>query len=133
MANSYYFGPTVDLVEGRHTGEYIKSEGNWEISRDNVVIASGAGVVIPGQVLGQITASQKFVPLTEGATDGSNVAAAINYAYVDATLSDIPAAVTARQTEVYGLRLTWDPSISGTPANLAAAIAQLKTLGIIVR
>ncbi len=133
MANSYYFGPTVDLVEGRHTGEYIKSEANGMRSRDNVVIAAGSGVVIPGQVLGQITASQKYVPQTEGATDGSQNAAGINYAYVDATVSDIPAAITARETEVYGLRLTWDTSVSGTPANLSAAIAALKALGIIVR
>ena len=133
MANSYYFGPTVDLTEGRHPGEYIKSEGNWSISRDNVVIASGAGVLIPGQVLGKITSSGKFVAHTEAATDGSQNPAGINYAYVDATVSDIPAAITARETEVYGLRLTWDPAVSGTPANLVAAIAALQALGIIVR
>ncbi len=133
MANSAYFPPTVDIVEGRHTGEYIKSEANWMRSRDNVVIASGSGIVIPGQVLGKITSSSKFVPQTEGATDGSQNPAGINYAYVDARVSDIAAAITARETEVYGLRLTWDASVSGTPANLTAAIAALQALGIIIR
>ncbi len=133
MANSAYFPPTVDIVEGRHTGEYIKSEANWMRSRDNVMIAAGAGIVIPGQVLGKITASGKFVPQTEAATDGSQIPAGINYAYVNATASDIPAAITARESEVYGLRLTWDPAVSGTPANLAAATAALQALGIVIR
>ena len=227
MANSAYFPPTVTITEGRHTGEYIKSEASWARSRDNVTIAAGSGIVIPGQVLGRqktgaaaapvaggankgngtiagvalgagakvgtytidftgavgyqvinpygqqlpagaagnswgdgpagpeisfsfaagstpmqasdsfaiavAAGSEKLVPLVATATDGSQVAVAINYAYVDATLSDINAAVTARDTEVYGLRLTWDPSVSGTPGNLAAAIAELEAKGIIVR
>lgn len=133
MAASAYFQPTTTIVEGRHTGEYIKSEANGARSRDNAVIAAGSGIVIPGQVLGRVTASGKLVPLTAGATDGSNVAAAINYAHVDATASDINAAVTARDSEVYSLRLTWDPSISGTPANMTTATKQLAALGIVLR
>lgn len=127
------FAASTVFTEGRHTGEYILSEARGLRSRDAATIAAGAGVILPGQVLGRITASQKLTVMKETATDGSNIAVAINYAWVDATSADVSATVTARDTEVFGKRLTWDASVSGTPANLAAAIAELAEIGIIVR
>ncbi len=220
------------FTEGRHTGEYIKSEAHWSRSRDNIVIAGGAGtpmpspipnttVVIAGTVLGQIAlgaavgvsgganagngtlgglalgptakvgsytvsfsgpaaftvtdgdgrafgteangvftsqelsfafaagskpmaagdvivvtvpvGSGKYVPCVEGAVDGSQNAATISYANVDTTQGDVAATATARDSEVYGLRLTWDPSISSNPAALAKATAQLAARSIILR
>ncbi len=224
MANSAYFPPTVTITEGRHTGEYIKSEAEWMRSRDNVVMAGGSGVVIPGQVLGYIllgtpavaavpgnagngvvsaaalgpnakpgaytieftgattfevvdpagkqlgdglkagpytspevnftftagstamgagdsfavtvpdvSAAGRVAPCVAGAVDGSQVAAAISYNYVDATFGDIAAAVSARDCEVYGQRLTFDASIAGNPAAVAAALRQLAARSIIAR
>lgn len=118
------------ITEGRHTAEYILSEANGHLSRDSVTILSGQ-VLKPGDVLGKVTASGKFKALTPGASDGSEVAAAIAYAAVDATGGDRPGVVTARSSEVNGPSLGWPVGISGP--NKIAAIAALAVPGIIVR
>lgn len=118
------------FTEGRHTAEYILSEANGHLSRDKVTILSGQSVV-PGQVLGKVTASGKFKALTPAASDGSEVAAAIAYAAVDASVADAPGVVTARSSEVNGPSLGWPAGISAP--NKTAAIAALATAGILVR
>lgn len=44
------------LTEGRHTGEGILSEARGHRSRDNITIASGAGIIAPMTVLGMVSA-----------------------------------------------------------------------------
>lgn len=41
--------------EGKHTGEFLLSEGNGSISRETVTISSAAAALVPGTVLGKIT------------------------------------------------------------------------------
>lgn len=48
--------PTV-FTEGPRAGEFIMSEAPGQRSRDNITIVSGAGVVLPGTVLGRISAA----------------------------------------------------------------------------
>ncbi len=43
------------LNEGKHTGEFLLSEGNGSISRETVTIAAAASALVPGTVLGKIT------------------------------------------------------------------------------
>jgi len=43
------------LNEGKHTGEFLLSEGNGSISRETVTISSAAAALVPGTVLGKIT------------------------------------------------------------------------------
>ena len=123
---------TAVFYEDRHRGEYIKSEAKGLRSRDAATIAAGSGIVKPGQVLGRVTATGKYVPQKTTATDGSQVAAAIAYAWVDATLVDEPVTITARDSEVFGQRLTYDPSVA-TPQAFADAAAALAARGIILR
>lgn len=123
---------TASFTEGRHAGEYIKSEAAGTRSRDDAVLAQAAGNCVAGTVLGKITASGKLVPFTEGASDGSQSPVAILYANVDATSGDQAVTITARDSEVFGGRLTWDASVTAG-ANMTAAIAALATKGIIVR
>lgn len=40
------------LVEGKHTAEFLVTEGSGYISRDQVVVASGGGILEPGTVIG---------------------------------------------------------------------------------
>ena len=47
------------LTEGRHPGEFLMTEANGQRSRENITIASGAGIIAPGTVLGRITASRQ--------------------------------------------------------------------------
>ena len=45
------------LLENPHDGNFILSEDNeGRLSRDTIVIASGAGALLPGTVLGKQTA-----------------------------------------------------------------------------
>jgi hypothetical protein len=118
------------ISEGRHTAEHILSEANGHLSRDKVTILSGQ-TVVPGQVLGKVTASGKFKALTPGASDGSEVALAIAYAAVVASGADAPGVVTARSAEVNGPSLTWPAGISAP--DKTAAVAALATAGILVR
>ena len=65
------------LVETRHPAEFILSEANGQRSREAITIASGAGIIAAGTVLGKVTASGKYVASAVGASDGSQVPAAI--------------------------------------------------------
>ena len=48
------------LVETRHAGEFILSEANGQRSREAITIASGAGIIAAGTVLGKVTATGKY-------------------------------------------------------------------------
>jgi len=47
------------LIEARHPGEFLMTEANGQRSRETITIASGAGIIAPGTVLGKVTASGK--------------------------------------------------------------------------
>jgi type IV secretory pathway TrbL component len=119
---------TQDL---RRTAHYLVSEANGFRSREQVVIAGGAGVVRAGAVLGQVTASKKYVPYAPGAADGSQTAKAILYEGCDATSADIRRTVTARDTEVEGAALQWAAGVND--AQKTSALAALAALRIIAR
>ncbi|GGF56662.1 hypothetical protein GCM10007301_15440 [Azorhizobium oxalatiphilum] len=120
---------TQDLAV--RTANYIISEANGYLSRDQVLVASGAGVVKPATVLAKVTASGKFVPLAPAATDGSQNAAAILYEGCDATSVDVRRTVSSRATEVQAAVLIWPAGI--TAPQKTAALAQLAALQIIAR
>ena len=118
------------LTEGRYTGEHLISEANGTRSRDVVTLISGQNLP-PGAVLGKITASGKYTLLAPAATDGSEVAAAVLFAAVNASAADKAAVVNARDTEVQGACLTWPAGIDA--GDKAVATAELKALGIVIR
>ena len=122
------------LTEGRHTAEFIKSEAMGLRSRETVVLASGQKVV-PGTPVGKLTAGGKYHPYDQDATDGTQNAAGIAYAAVDAsatgTNADTNMVIVARDAEVFGERLEWPTDI--TKAERTAAEAKLEALGIIIR
>lgn len=110
--------------EGKHTAEFLLSEGNGTISREQVTIAAAAGALAAGTVLGKITASGKYAAYDNGATDGTEVAAGVLYAAAPDLPTDQKAVAIVRSAEVLGVVLT------GNDAN---GVADLKALGIIVR
>jgi hypothetical protein len=87
--------------------------------------------VYAGTVLGQITATSVWVPLAPAASDGSQTAAGILFGTRDCTGGNQQGVVVNRNAEINGSELLW-PS-SATPAQITAAIGQLKTIGVIVR
>lgn len=112
------------LTQARKTGEFLLSEANGTLSREEVTIAAAASALAAGTVLGKITASGKYVAYNNGASDGTEVAAGVLYAAVPDSASDQKAVAIVRDAEVAGIHLT------GSDAN---GVADLKALGVIVR
>ncbi|MDH0907575.1 head decoration protein [Rhizobium pusense] len=111
--------------------DVVKDEGKNRFSRDTDVLALGSGKVIPGAVLGQVTASGKFKPLAPAASDGTQTAAAVILQYADATSADQSVVNLKRRAQVVLQALVWPEGITDTQKS--AAIAQLKALGIVPR
>lgn len=120
---------TEDLRSG--AGHYIVSESNGYRARSVGTIASGAGVLKPGAVLAQVTATKKWVRYNPAGADGSQNAAAILYQGCDATAADVKRTLTARDSEVQASALEW--AAGTTDPQKATAIAALAVLGIIAR
>lgn len=111
--------------ETNHTGEFLLSEGNGYFSRETVTIASEAGAMVSGTVLGKVTATGEYRAYDNADSPaGVGTAAAILYTAVEDQTVDQKAVVIARHAEVAEDRLT------GFDAN---ARADLLALGIIVR
>jgi hypothetical protein len=118
------------VTESRHPGEHILSEANGSRSRESGTLASGNNLAA-GTVLGIITASGKYAVFDQDATDGTEAAAAILYAGVDASAADAECVVHKRDCEVDGAALTWPADIEA--GEQTTAEGELAALGIIVR
>ena len=112
------------ITEGRHVGEFLLSEGNGSISRDEVTVTQSGTALVSGTVMSRLTASGKWVPYDDVGTDGSEVASGILYTELGAATGDVKAVVITRHAEVNQAELT------GFNAN---ARADLAAVGIIVR
>lgn len=113
--------------------DWLKSEAENYFSRDTAIIAAGAGKLQSGTVLAQVAATGKFVPAAAAGSDGSQTAVAVLFAAVDATSADVPMAVIVRRhAQVSHNGLAWGPTITDATKR-AAAIAQLRAVGILVR
>lgn len=112
------------FVEGRHTGEYLVSEAEGTLSREEVTVTQSGAALASGTVMGKITASGKYKPYASGNSDGSQTAAGILYNTLNAATGDKKAVLHVRNAEVFGAALTGSD---------AGAVTALKALNIIVR
>ncbi|MFD2755391.1 head decoration protein [Comamonas terrae] len=122
---------------GPGTACYLVSEANGTRSREVVTIAQGQNL-LPGAVLGKVTATGKYVAVDpangsgEGGTpDGSQTAVAVLFAAVDTTTAEKPGVITARDAEVAAHALAWPAGT--TEPQKTAALAQLAAMGIVAR
>lgn len=122
---------------GPGTACYLVSEANGTRSREVVTIAQGQNL-LPGAVLGKVTATGKYVAVDpangsgEGGTpDGSQTAVAVLFAAVDTTAAEKPGVITARDAEVAAHALAWPAGM--TEPQKTAALAQLAAVGIVAR
>ena len=85
----------AELVNSAASFTYDNLIGGAEpaLITKNLTVASGAGVLARGTVLGKITASGKFVKVNSASNDGSQTANCILAATVDATSADAVATV----------------------------------------
>jgi hypothetical protein len=120
------------LTEGKHTGGFLIWEVLRDYTRETITLASGAGKLAPGTVLGRITTGGKYTLLTPGATNGSQNAAGILWADVDAADADAPGIVILRGPAIANRHeLVWPDG--ATEAQITTATTALAALGIILR
>lgn len=120
------------LTEGKHAGGFLIWEVLRDYTRETVTIASGAGKLAPGTVLGKITTGGKYTGLAAGATNGSQNAAGILWGAVDAIDADVLGVVILRGPIIVNRHeLVW--SAGATEAQIATATTALAALGIILR
>ena len=120
------------LTEGKHAGGFLVWEVLREYTRETVTIASGAGKLEPGTVLGKITTGGKYTTLAPAATNGSQNAAGILWDTVDASTSDAPGVIMLRGPAIVNrYEIVWPDG--ATEAQITAATSALATIGIILR
>lgn len=120
------------LTEGKHAGGFLVWEVLRDYTRETVTLASGAGKIEPGTVLGKITTGGKYTGLAPAATNGSQTATGILWAGVDASAADVPGVVILRGPAIVNRHdLVWPAG--ATEAQIAAATTALGALGIVLR
>lgn len=120
------------LVEPKQDGGFLVWEVLRDYTRETVTIASGAGKIAPGTVLGKITTGGKYTGLAPAATNGSQTPAGILWAGVDATAADALGVVILRGPAIVNRsELIWPAG--ATDAQITAAITALAALGILLR
>ena len=122
-------------TEGARDLGFLLSEAPGALSRQTVTIVSGEGVLAPGTVLGQVTASKKFVASPNAEVvdkEGAETATAILAYGVDATSSDTEAVVIDMNAEVKGPELAYHASVDDATKRGAKA-TQLRGSHIKVR
>jgi hypothetical protein len=117
------------MQQQKNPGEHIAHEENRSLTRKKVTLASGI-VYTVGMVLGQNSTTKLFHQLAPSATDGTQVAAAINYAKVDASSDDMDGTVTRGLTAVTDEDLEWPASL--TTEQKSKSITELESRHIIV-
>lgn len=122
-------------TEGKHTGEFIVSEAPGTQSRDAVTVTVPANTTLQGgTVLGQLSASGKYVAYDNANSDGSEAAAGVLYdTLVNDTESDddVEATVINANAEVTDAELVWKDGLSDN--DKAAGRTDLRALGIKAR
>ena len=120
------------LPEGKHAGGFLVWEVLRDYTRETITSASGAGKLEPGTVLGKIATGGKYTGLAPAATNGSQNAAGILWAGVDASAADAPGVVLLRGPALVNQHeIIWPDG--ATEAQITAATTALATLGIILR
>lgn len=118
-------------TEATNLGDLLKREFEPIYNRESVTLITGQNLTL-GAVLGKITASGKYTAVAPSASDGSQTAAAVLLADVDATSADKKAVILARGPAVVSSsHLVWPNG--ATTNQKAAATAQLAALGIVAR
>jgi hypothetical protein len=120
------------LTEGPHPGGFLIWEVLRDYTRETITLASGAGKLAPGTVLGRITTGGKFTVLTPGASNGSQTAAGLLWGKADATDADAPGVVLVRGPALVNRHeIVWP--VGATEAQITAATTALAALGILLR
>ncbi len=104
--------------------EFVLTEAHGQRSRENITVVQTGAAIFSGTLLGKITASGKYKAYSNGASDGSEVAAGVLYNHLPARTGDTKAVGFVRDCEV----------IRDVLIGLdTAGEADLKNAGVLVR
>lgn len=113
----------------KRSGCYLGETAALNIVNEEIILASGAGVLDAGTVLGKITASGKYVLHDNALSNGAEVAAAILFHTTDATAADAKTVATVNgPATINGNMLTLKAGISA--GNRTAALNALRAKGM---
>ncbi|MEH6630169.1 MAG: head decoration protein [Halopseudomonas aestusnigri] len=121
----------TELVMDPREGEFLISEGNGYISREEVTVKDQTKVLATGTVIAAVTADGEYTELAPAAGDGSQVAAGILYRRTDVNGQTARALSINRNAEVNSILLVWPTGI--TVPQKAQATSELEAAGIIIR
>lgn len=116
---------------GPHRSDVVLSDVG-SLSYDTITIVSGAGELLAGTVLGQLTSGGKWQPSPATGSDGSETAGAVLMVPVDATSGDVDAEAMTNFGEVRAEHLTYDATVNDNTKKAAKA-TQLRAAGVKVR
>lgn len=111
--------------------EIIIDEPPGRHGRDNITLATGSGKVEAGTVVGKVTATGRFKPYDNAASDGSETAFGATLYDADATAADATVSAITRESSLDIHQLKWK---AGTDdAAKAAAAVDLAARFIVLR
>ena len=117
--------------EGQNLGDLLKFEADNLYSRDQVTVAADQ-VLKFGHVVGRISATGEIAALDPLATGGREVAIGVAIVSITTTTDPSPdGLIVARHATVADHALVLP--IRATPEQRAAATAQLRGIGVLVR
>jgi hypothetical protein len=120
------------LSETQHAGGFLVWEVLRDFTRETVTLAAGSGKLLSGTVLGKVTTGGKYTALAPGATNGSQNAAGVLWAAVDASDADRAAVVIVRGPAILNRsELTMPDGM--TEAQMTSLTTALTALGIVLR
>jgi len=120
--------------ENRRDGCYLGESAALNIINEEIIIASGQGVLYPGTVIAKITASGKYAIHDTAASDGSQLPAnaAILFNRVDATSADQKAVGTINgPATINGNMLTYKSGMNTAGKKAARDALRLKGMKVL--
>lgn len=116
--------------DGPAAGHFLSGQYDWNKSAEEVIVAAAAPVMVPGTVMGKITAGD-HVPFDPGAATGAEVFAGILYDHVPDSAATQKATLVVRDQVVNGNLLTF--TVAPSAPQLAALVAAAAAKGVIIR
>ena len=104
--------------KGRITAASSSGKCCATYTRETVTLASGAGKLAPGTVLGKITTGGKYTGLAPAASNGSQNAAGILWECADATDADAPGCALIRGPAIVTAMRSSGPRVQPRPRSL---------------
>lgn len=120
--------------ENRRDGCYLGESAALNIINEEIIVASGAGILFPGTVIAKITASSKYVVHDTALANGAQLPAnaVILFNKVDATSADAKAVATVNgPATINGNDLTYKSGMSDADKKAARAALRLKGLKVL--